>query len=160
MFARDAQQLHRLRKSVTTVRRLSDAVVKLGPFKVGMDGVLAAVPWAGLAYSLGAGGLLLLQGVRARASPRVLAKMAAYLAADSLIDIPIPFAPALIDVFFTGHAWAADALLKHMDETLYYDGSREEAEADAGFREHLKQLAGERKAGGQAKKRRIVYLKG
>lgn len=159
MFARDHKDLHRLRQSVTTIRRLSDAVVKLGPLKVGMDGVLAAVPWAGLAYSLGAGGLLLLHGVRARASPAVVARMAAYLAADSLINVPIPFAPALIDIFFTGHTWAADALLKHMDETIYYDGSRDEAETDADFREHLKKLAAERKAGGKPAKRRIVYLK-
>ena len=160
MLARNSKDLHRLRHSVGTVRRLSDGVVKLGPFKIGLDAVLAAVPWAGLAYSLGAGGLLMAQGIRARAAPPVLAKMAAFLIADSMIDVPIPFAPALVDVFFTGHAWAADALLKHMDETIYYDGTREEAEADEGFRDVLRQMADERKAGGgKARKKRIVYLR-
>jgi len=158
MFARNDRQLDNLRRSVSTVRRLSDGVVGIGRFRIGLDTVLAAVPWAGLAYSLGAGGLLMAQGVRARASPGVLGRMALYLVADSLIDVPVPLLPAVIDAFFTGHTWAADVLLKHMDETIYYEGTRAAAEADPEFRARLEAMAQERRATGKAKMKRIVYL--
>ena len=159
MRARSHRELHRLRGSVNRVRKLSDRVVGIGPFSLGLDGVLAWIPGFGLAYSLGAGGFLLYQGLRAHARPGTLAKMAGFLVADSLTDvIPIPLAPAVADMVFTGHKWAADALLKHLDETLYYEGSKAEAEADPAFREHLKDLAEQRRSGA-LKAKRIVYLK-
>jgi hypothetical protein len=160
MRARSHHELKGLRGSVDRIRKLSDRVVGIGPFSLGLDGVLAWVPGLGLAYSLGAGGFLMLQAIRAHARPGTLAKMAGFLVADSLTDvIPIPLAPAVADMVFTGHKWAADALLKHLDETVYYEGSRSDAENDPAFRDHLRELAQQRRAGANLKAKRIVYLK-
>jgi hypothetical protein len=134
-------------------------VVGLGPFSLGLDGVLGWIPGAGVAYSVGARAYLLRQAVEAHAEPKVLARMAALVALDSLTDlVPLPIAPAVVDMVFTGHKWAADALIRHMDETIYYEGTRAEAEADPAFREHLVSLAEARRAGAGPHKRRIVYL--
>ena len=159
MFARTHRDLQGLRRSVERTQKLSDSVIKLGPFSLGMDGVLGWVPGLGFAYSVGAGGFLIVQAVRARARPATLLKMIGFLTADSLTDaIPIPLAPAVADMVFTGHKWAADALLKHLDETLYYEGSKHDAEADPAFRQHLQDLAGRRRSGAPLKAKRIVYL--
>lgn len=160
MRARSHRELHGLRGSVVRIRKLSDRIIGIGPFSLGLDGVLAWIPGVGVAYSLGAGGYLLYQAVRAHARPGTLAKMAGFLAADSLAGVvPIPFAPAVADMMFTGHKWAANALLEHLDETLYYEGSKADAEADPEFREHLLDLAEQRRAGAPLKAKRIVYLK-
>lgn len=160
MFARTHRDLHGLRTSVERTRKLSDSVLKLGPFSLGLDGVLGWVPGVGLAYSVMAGGFLILQAVRARARPGTVAKMAGFLVADSLTDvIPVPLAPAVADMFFTGHKWAADTLLKHLDETLYYEGSKRDAEADPKFRKYLEELAEQRRSGVPLKAKRIVYLR-
>ena|SRR5665647_1271924 len=159
MYARTHRDLHGLRTSVERTRKLSDSVLKLGPFSIGLDGVLGWVPGVGLAYSVMAGGFLILQAVRARARPGTVAKMAGFLVADSLTDA-IPFFPvtAVTDMFFTGHKWAADTLLKHLDETLYYEGSKRDAEADPEFRKYLEELAEQRRSGAPLKAKRIVYL--
>ena len=159
MRATSHRDLHTVRRSVERVRKLADRVIGIGPFGIGLDGVTAWIPGAGVVFSVVAGGMLMLDGVRARARPGVLAHMAALLIADSLTDlVPVPIAPAVVDMLFTGHKWASNVLLKHMDETIYYEGTREEAEADREFRDHLADLADEQRGGAPPRKRRIVYL--
>lgn len=134
MRPQTSSDVHRIRKAVERTRRLSDRVVGIGPFSLGLDGVLGWIPGVGAAYSVAAGGLLLFHATRLKAPPSVIARMAAFLAADTLTDvIPIPLAPAVVDMVFTGHKWAADTLLKEMDRTLYYPGGRAEAERDPEF---------------------------
>jgi hypothetical protein len=153
MLARSHQHLHGIRRSVERTRDLSDRVVGLGPFSIGLDGLLAVIPGVGAAYSVAAGGLILVQAVRARASFPTLVSMAALLLVDSALDaVPIPLAPAAADILFTGHKWASNLLLRHIEDTLYYEGSRADAEADPKYREAVEQL---RKAGDR---RRIVFL--
>ena len=159
MQARSHADIKKLRRSVDRIRKLSDRAVGLGPFGVGLDGLLAWIPGAGAAYSVGAGGLLIMHAVRARARPETIAKMVAFLTADALTDVvPIPLLPAVADMLFVGHKWAADVLLKELDQTLYYPGTRAEAEADPQFRDELIRLAEERRSGRAPKARRIVYL--
>jgi hypothetical protein len=154
MRARSHDDLGRIRSSVERTRRLSDKIIGIGPFNLGLDGVLAWIPGAGALYSVAAGGLLLLQAGRARSSPQLIARMAALIVTDSLTDvIPIPFAPAVADMVFTGHKWAADALLKEMDRTLYYPGTRREAEQDPEF-----QAATARMRSGETPRERVVFL--
>ena len=62
-------------------------------------------------------------------------------------------------MLFTGHKWASDALLGHMDATLYYEGSRDQAEGDPRFRAELESLAAERRLGRGPRKQRVVYLR-
>jgi hypothetical protein len=154
MIARSHRDLHAVRRSVEGIKKLSDRVVGVGPFGVGLDGITAWIPGVGAVYTVVTGGLLMMHAVRARASAGTLLHMASVLIADSLTDlIPVPVAPAVVDMLFTGQKWAANALLKHMDETVYYEGTRAEGEADPEFREHLDELPDAR-----GPRRRIVYL--
>lgn len=152
MLARSHLDLHGIRSSVERTRNISDRVVGIGPFGIGLDGLLSWIPAVGAAYSVAAGALILVQAVRARASLSTIASMTGILIADSALDI-FPPVSSVADMLFTGHKWASNMLLKHMEETLYYEGSRHEAEADPRFREALAamQQAGDR--------RRIVFLK-
>jgi hypothetical protein len=59
---------HRAWRSAETIKRLSDRLIGIGPFGIGFDGVLAWVPGAGLAYGLGAGGLLMFHAFQGGAS--------------------------------------------------------------------------------------------
>ena len=105
---------HQAWRHAETIKRLSDRLIGLGPFGLGLDGVLAWVPGVGLAYGLGAGGLLLYQGFQAKASAATLARMAAYLAADNLSDT-VPVLGWAIDTIFPGHLMAAKALQKDIE---------------------------------------------
>ena len=156
MRARSHRHLDDIRASVLRTRRLSDKIIGIGPFSIGIDGVLGWVPVVGLIYSVSAGGFLLLQAVRARASAGTLAKMAGLLMADSATDlVPVPFATDVADMLFTGHKWAAEALLKDMDDTVYYPGTKHEAQADPRFHEVMVRVRS-----GEDPRRRVVFLGG
>ena len=126
MIARTHQDLEGVRRTVTRLRKLSDRLIKIGPLGVGLDGALSFFPLAGVIYSVGAGGLMMLQGYRARAPKGVLIRMGALLFVNTLLDVPggtpLGIFSGLADTFFTAHKWAADLLLKSMDETLYVEG--------------------------------------
>jgi hypothetical protein len=153
MLARSHLDLHGIRASVERTRRISDRIVGVGKFGVGLDGLLAWAPGVGAAYSFAAAAFLLVQGYRARASLPTLISMTGVLFADTALDaIPIPFGPAVADMLFTGHKWASGMLLKHIESTLYYEGTRQAAEADPHFHDAREKL---RAAGDR---RRIVFL--
>ena len=105
---------HRAWRSAETIKRLSDRLIGIGPLGIGLDGVLAWVPGAGLAYGLGAGGLLLFHAVQAGASAPTLARMTVYLAADNLSDT-VPVLGWAVDTLFPGHLMAAKALQKDIE---------------------------------------------
>jgi hypothetical protein len=104
-------EAHRAWLSAERIKRVSDRLVGLGPFGVGLDGLLAFVPVAGGAYSLAAGGWLLLEAVRARAGPWTLARMAAYIGFNT-VSAEVPIVGQTFDFFFRGHLMAAEALQK------------------------------------------------
>jgi hypothetical protein len=105
---------HRAWRNAQRIKRLSDDLIKIGPWGIGLDGALAWVPMAGTAYSLGSGGLLLYEGVRAEASAWTLTRMAAYMLVNSaLSDIPILGWAA--DTLFRGQLMAANALQKDIE---------------------------------------------
>ena len=105
---------HRAWRSAETIKRLSDRLIGIGPIGLGLDGVLAWVPGAGLIYGLGAGGLLMMHAFQAGASAGTLARMTAYLAADNLSDT-VPGLGWAIDTLFPGHLMAAKALQKDIE---------------------------------------------
>ncbi|USQ94615.1 DUF4112 domain-containing protein [Caulobacter sp. RL271] len=105
---------HRAWRAAETIKRLSDRLIGVGPVGIGLDGVLAWVPGVGLAYGLGAGGLLLFHAIHARAAPATVGRMAAYLAADNLSDT-VPVLGWAIDTVFPGHLMAAKALQKDIE---------------------------------------------
>ena len=107
-------RVHRAWRSAERIKRLSDKLVSIGPFGLGLDGVLAWVPGANLLYSVGAGGLLIYEAVGAGARGRTIRKMAAYLIADSATS-EVPILGWAIDTIFPGHLLAANALQKDIE---------------------------------------------
>lgn len=105
---------HRAWRSAESIKRLSDRLIGVGPIGLGLDGVLAWVPGAGLIYGVGAGGLLMVQAFQAGASAGTMARMMAYLVADNLSDT-VPVAGWLVDTLFPGHLMAAKALQKDIE---------------------------------------------
>ncbi len=69
---RSAAELARIRDSVAIVGRLSDSLVRLGPFRLGLDGVLSWIPGLGEIYSAAAAAFILVQGLRAGVPPHIL----------------------------------------------------------------------------------------
>ena len=131
MLARTHVDLHNIRVGVEKVKKVSDRLIGVGPFGLGLDGVLSFTPVAGVVYSAGAGALLLAHAVRARASPGTLVHMGVLLGINTLLDVPggtpLGIFSGIADTFFTGHKWAADVLLRHMDDTIYLEGTRAQA---------------------------------
>lgn len=110
----ERDRAHRAWRRVDRIRRLSDRVVGVGPWGLGLDGVLAWVPVAGTAYSVGASGFLLYEAVQAKASRATLVRMTAYLGLDS-VSSSVPVLGWALDTVFTGHAFAARALQKDIE---------------------------------------------
>ena len=67
MARRSVADIEKIWSNVEGVKKLSDRAVGIGPFGIGLDGLLTWVPVVGTVYSLGAAGWLLVQGIRARA---------------------------------------------------------------------------------------------
>jgi len=108
------EQAHQAWRGADRIKRLSDRLVSVGPFGLGIDGIIAWVPGANLAYGLTAGVLLLLLARRARARPATWARMAAYLIFDNLTDT-VPILGWAADTLFPGHLMAAKALQKDIE---------------------------------------------
>lgn len=107
---------HSAWKSAETIKKLSDRVVGVGPFGVGLDGILTWIPGAGIVYSAGASAYLLYLALGARVSPGTLARMVGYLGLDMLVsDLPIPGLSDLADLFWQGHLMAANAMQKDIE---------------------------------------------
>ena len=79
IFAKSHIELHNIRNNVERVKKLSDNVVGIGPLGIGLDGLLTWIPGAGELYSLGAGGLIVFDAVRARAAPMIVIQICAII---------------------------------------------------------------------------------
>jgi hypothetical protein len=151
IFAKSHLDLHNIRNNVERVKKLSDNVVGVGPVGVGLDGLLTWIPGAGELYSLGAGGLIIIDAVRARAAPMIVVQIAAIILVDTVVGA-VPGVGKAADMLFTGHRWSADMLTRHMDDTIYFEGTRKDAQGTAEYRD----LLGRIQAGKE--KRRVVFL--
>jgi hypothetical protein len=110
-------QLRSIRDSVRFVGKLSDGIVKLGPWGLGLDGVLSWFPVAGEVYSACAGLFILAQGLRARVSWHVLAFSAVLLGLRTFGDA-IPLAGPLFADLFLAHRWAAGMVVADIERRL------------------------------------------
>jgi hypothetical protein len=153
MVARSRAEIERIWVNVDSVKKLFDRIIPLGPFGgIGLDGMLAWVPGLNILFSAGAGGYLLIQALRARASPGTLLRMATYLGIDTLTDVaPIPLAGAALDTVFQAHMMAANALQKDIESTHWVEGRSGDARASGAEGYHRQQA---RENG----LRRVVYL--
>lgn len=139
MPKRSLRDIERIFGHVEGVKKLSDRVVGIGPFGVGLDGLLTWIPAVGTAYTLGAAAWLLVLARRSKASSATMAKMCGYLGLDAsatVIGEVIPFAPDVIDFFFPGHLMAARALQAEMERTHFVEGTQAEAEAAGAHEGH------------------------
>lgn len=109
------EDIRKIHASVEAIKRLSDRVVGVGPFGVGLDGILAWIPGAGGVYGVGAGAFLIVQAMRAKAAPFTLLRMLGYLAFDTATGA-VPIVGDAVDFFFPGHLMAAKALQKDIEK--------------------------------------------
>ncbi len=110
----DPDRAHTAWRRAARIQQLSDRVIGVGPWGLGVDGLLAWVPVVGTVYSVGAAALLLKEAIHARASRNTILRMAAYLGVDSVAS-GVPILGWAIDTLFTGHAFAARALQKDIE---------------------------------------------
>jgi hypothetical protein len=106
-----------IRRSVALIGRLSDGLIRIGPFSLGLEGVLSWIPGLGELYGSGAAAFLLIQGVRARAPASTLLAAAALMGGRTLISA-IPLAGAAASDLLTAHKWAARMILAAIDRRL------------------------------------------
>lgn len=151
MAKRSIGDIEKIWSNVEGVKKLSDRAVGLGPFGVGLDGLLTWIPVVGDAYTVGAGGWLMVQAARARATPATMARMAAYLLSDTA-TAAVPFAGAVVDTLFPAHLMAAKALQKDIEATHWVEANEREAKASGDHDRHVAAMRAD------PKKRRIVYL--
>jgi hypothetical protein len=160
-LARSHIEIGNLRSAIERVSKLSDNIVGFGRFGIGLDGILAWVPGVGTAYSIGAGALLVIQGLRARVPFTALAQVVTLLTLRTIVTtggevasvltlLPITVPAELAVDFFRAHKWSADILLKAIDETVYVEGAKHPSNpAYAEIREQVRS---------GAEKRRVVFL--
>ncbi len=114
---RPPHELARIRDSVALVGRLSDSLVRFGPLRLGVDGVLSWIPGVGELYSTAAAAFILVQGVRAGVAPHILLVCAGLMASRTAVSA-IPIAgPAAADLF-TAHRWSAKLVVRAIDAKL------------------------------------------
>jgi hypothetical protein len=155
MARRSIADIEKIWSNVEGVKKLSDRAVGIGPFGIGLDGLLTWIPVVGTVYSVGAAGWLLIQAAQARATPATLLRMLSYLGLDTAttaVGEVIPFAPDVVDLLFPGHLMAARALQKDIESTHWVEANEREARASG---EHDGHVADMRR---NPKLRRIVYL--
>jgi hypothetical protein len=110
-------ELRSIRDSVALAGRLSDSLVHIGPFSLGIDGVLSWAPGLGDLYSTLAGGFIIVQGARSGTPGAVLGGAAMLIACRTMVGA-IPIAGSVFADFFTAHKWAAAMIVRSIDERL------------------------------------------
>lgn len=151
MARRTIKDIENIWSNVEGVKKLSDRVIGIGPFGLGMDALLTWVPVVGTVYTVGTGGWLIVQALRAKASPATLARMAAYMAVDTATGT-VPLAGDVVDTFFPGQLLAAKALQKDIESTHWVEDSEAAARARGDHQRHLDTVKASKKL------KRIVYL--
>jgi len=108
------ERAHRSWRTAERIKRLSDRLVGIGPFGVGLDGLLTWIPGAGGLYSIGAASLLMYEAFGAKVSAMTLAKMLGYLAVDAATS-EVPLVGDAVDLLFPGHLLAAKEMQKDIE---------------------------------------------
>lgn len=151
MARRSIRDIENIWSNVEGVKKLSDRVIGIGPFGLGLDAMLTWVPVVGTVYTVGTGGWLMLQAVRAKATPATLARMGAYMAIDTATGT-VPLAGDIVDTFFPGQLMAARALQKHIESTHWVEDTEANARASGDHEMHEARVENDQTL------KRIVYL--
>jgi len=162
MRAKSHDDIAKIHDSLTTVKRLSDGIVRIGPINViGLDGILSWVPIPGVvdAFSLLTGVFILWQALRARVDTATL--IAAFIVL--FIDGTLGFAEVIpvvgmigsaADTLFQGQLYACHMIQKNIEKTLYVAGSAGDAHRSGEHAEHLAEMRATKG------KKRVAYLGG
>lgn len=151
MARRSIRDIEKIWSNVEGVKKLSDRVIGIGPFGMGLDAMLTWVPVVGTAYTVGTGGWLMLQAVRAKATPATLARMGAYMAIDTATGT-VPIAGDIVDTFFPGQLMAARALQKHIESTHWVEDTEANARATGDHEMHEARVQNDKTL------ERVIYL--
>ena len=151
MARRSIRDIENIWSNVEGVKKLSDRVIGIGPFGMGLDAMLTWVPIVGTAYTVGTGGWLMLQAVRAKATPATLARMGAYMAIDTATGT-VPIAGDIVATFFPGQLMAARALQKHIESTHWVEDTEANARATGDHEMHEARVQNDKTL------KRIIYL--
>lgn len=151
MARRSIRDIENIWSNVEGVKKLSDRVIGIGPFGMGLDAMLTWVPVVGTAYTVGTGGWLMLQAVRAKATPATLTRMGAYMAIDTATGT-VPIAGDIVDTFFPGQLMAARALQKHIESTHWVEDTEANARATGDHEMHEARVQNDKTL------KRIIYL--
>jgi len=151
MARRSIRDIENIWSNVEGVKKLSDRVIGIGPFGMGLDAMLTWVPVVGTVYTVGTGGWLMLQAVRAKATPATLARMGAYMAIDTATGT-VPIAGDIVDTFFPGQLMAARALQKHIESTHWVEDTEANARATGDHEMHEARVQNDKTL------KRIIYL--
>lgn len=151
MARRSIRDIENIWSNVEGVKKLSDRVIGIGPFGMGLDAMLTWVPVVGTAYTVGTGGWLMVQAVRAKATPATLARMGAYMAIDTATGT-VPIAGDIVDTFFPGQLMAARALQKHIESTHWVEDTEANARATGDHQMHEARVQNDKTL------KRIIYL--
>ena len=116
-MTKSSPELRSIRDSVALVGRLSDSLINVGPFSLGLDGVLAWVPGLGDLYSTLAGGFIVVQGARAGVPFPVLGGAALLIGCRTLVGA-VPVAGSAFADVFTAHKWAAAMIVRAIDHRV------------------------------------------
>jgi hypothetical protein len=109
--------LHAIRRSLELVGRLSDGIIQVGPFGLGLEALFDWIPGVGEVYGFGAGAFIIVQGVRARVPVPTLVLAGALMSARTLISA-VPLAGPLAADILTLHRYAANLLIAAIDRML------------------------------------------
>ena len=151
MARRSIRDIENIWSNVEGVKKLSDRVIGIGPFGMGLDAMLTWVPVVGTAYTVGTGGWLMLQAVRAKATPATLARMGAYMAIATATGT-VPIAGDIVDTFFPGQLMAARALQKHIESTHWVEDTEANARSTGDHEMHEARVQNDKTL------KRIIYL--
>ena len=97
--------------------RLSDGLIRIGPWGIGIDFALSWIPVVGEAYNALAGAFILIQGIRARVPAHTLIVSAGMLASRTVMDA-LPFAGPVLSDIFIAHRWASRLVVQAIDRRI------------------------------------------
>ena len=113
----DRTELLSIRRSVELVGKLSDGLLRIGPFRLGAEAALSWIPGVGEFYGAAAAIFLIVQGARARVPLSVLATAAVLMGGRTLITaVPIG-GPLAADVLAL-HGVSARMIVRAIDQHL------------------------------------------
>ena len=118
MRAHSELDIHNVVANIEQARRASDKWIGIGPFGIGLDGVLAFVPVVGQFYTAGAAVYMLAQGVKARASGITLLQSGSLFLVDLAIGM-VPVAGSIPDALLCSSLWAGWLLKRDISRTIY-----------------------------------------